>query len=285
MLAFALESKGDLEGERRVRSALAAEFPDDPRIQTDYGRVLERSGEEPGALRAYRRARALSAGRPAPDLDAAIERMKGRTAPEVGAPLTVIRGGRTTGAEGHLYSHWLSRRLLLQAGARRRRLSILAEGSPSTRRPAAWQSLWLVGADAVLWRPGAAIRGEMLDEAMVAPTTLASAMTLAYRHYGLSTQTTPDFDALIGLAPRGSVNEGSVATTLASPQGRLGLELRAGLAHDSARRARAWRAGGALIWAPTPATRWSLGYEGATEVISGLIGRRRTGWFSVHVDL
>ena len=400
MLAFALESKGDLEGERRVRSALAAEFPDDPRIQTDYGRVLERSGEEPGALRAYRRARALSAGRPAPDLDAAIERMKGRTAPEVGAPLsvmsdpdatassvqtgaaiplgsrhhlallatrcaadakstpdatestelglslvrrgagaswtagprlhvvsprgaarrdvgvggvitgrapfgqsfevegraevetpwddaaiTVLRGGRTTGAEGHLYSHWLSRRLLLQAGARRRRLSILAEGSPSTRRPAAWQSLWLVGADAVLWRPGAAIRGEMLDEAMVAPTTLASAMTLAYRHYGLSTQTTPDFDALIGLAPRGSVNEGSVATTLASPQGRLGLELRAGLAHDSARRARAWRAGGALIWAPTPATRWSLGYEGATEVTSGLIGRRRTGWFSVHVDL
>ena len=120
---------------------------------------------------------------------------------------------------------------------------------------------------------------------MVAPTTLASAMTLAYRHYGLSTQTTPDFDALIGLAPRGSVNEGSVATTLASPQGRLGLELRAGLAHDSARRARAWRAGGALIWAPTPATRWSLGYEGATEVTSGLIGRRRTGWFSVHVDL
>src|SRR3989442_13245902 len=89
-LAFALESKGDLEGERRVRSALAADFPDDPRIQADYGRVLERSGEEPGALRAYRRARALSAGRPAPDLDAAIERMKGRTAPEVGAPLSVM---------------------------------------------------------------------------------------------------------------------------------------------------------------------------------------------------
>ncbi len=400
MLAFALESKGDLEGERRVRSALATEVPDDPRIQTDYGRVLERSGEEPGALRAYRRARELIAGRPAPDLDAAIERMKGRTALEVGAPLsvmsdpdatassvqtgaavplgsrhhlgllatrraadarstpdatesaefglslvrrgggaswtagprlhvvsprgaarrdvgvggvitgrasfgrsfevegsaevetpwndaaiTVLRGGRTTAAEGHLYSHLLSRRLLLQAGARRRRLSILAEDSPSTRRPTAWQSLWLVGADAVLWRPGAAIRGEMLDDAMVAPTTLASSMTLAYRHYGLSTQTTPDFDTLIGLAPRGSVNEGSVATTLASPRGRLGLELRAGLARDSARRARAWRAGGALIWAPTAATRLSLGYEGATEVTSGLIGQRRTGWFSVHVDL
>ncbi|HKQ20325.1 MAG TPA: tetratricopeptide repeat protein, partial [Candidatus Eisenbacteria bacterium] len=37
MLAFALESRGDLEGERQVRSTLAARFPDDPRIQTDYG--------------------------------------------------------------------------------------------------------------------------------------------------------------------------------------------------------------------------------------------------------
>ena len=63
MLAFALESMGDLEGERRVRSALAREFPDDPRIQADYGRALERSGDEDGALRAYRRARELSSSR------------------------------------------------------------------------------------------------------------------------------------------------------------------------------------------------------------------------------
>src|SRR5580765_7468403 len=75
LLAFALESTGDLKGERQVRSALAADFPDDPRVQTDYGRVLERSGEEGRALRAYRRARELSGGRPTPELDAAIERM------------------------------------------------------------------------------------------------------------------------------------------------------------------------------------------------------------------
>src|SRR5258705_4047098 len=82
MLAFALESMGDLEGERHVRSALAAEFPDDLRIQTDYGRVLERSGEDGGALRAYRRARELDAERRAPRLAAAIERMTGRTPPQ-----------------------------------------------------------------------------------------------------------------------------------------------------------------------------------------------------------
>src|SRR2546428_976959 len=55
-LAFVMESRGDLEGERALRAALAAEFPDDPRTQADYGRVLERSGDDPGALAAYRRA-------------------------------------------------------------------------------------------------------------------------------------------------------------------------------------------------------------------------------------
>ena len=402
MLAFALESKGDLAGERRVRSDLAAEFPDDPRIQADYGRVLERSGEESGALRAYRRARELSPNGSAPELEAAIDRMRSRTALEVATPLvvmsdpdavascvqagaavplgsrrhlallgtrnvadgrtdgeatvsdvlalsfvqrnaagaswaagprihaispqggarrdlgvggaiegrapfgpaleaqgmagvdtpwdeaavTVLRGGRTTVAEGHLYLHGFSRRLLLQAGARRRRLSILSTDTDSPRRPRAWQSMWLAGADVVLWRkPGATMSGEMLDEALIARTALSSAMTLAYRHYDVSTRTTPEFAAVIGLVPRGSVDEASVVTTVASARGHLGLELRAGLASDSARPDRAWRAGGSLIWAPTPATRFALGYEGATEVASGLVGQRSTSWWSFHVDL
>jgi hypothetical protein len=402
LLAFTFESMADIEGERQVRAALAAEFPDDPRIQTDYGRVLERSGEDGGALRAYRHARELSAGGSTPELDAAIERMRGRTALEVGAPVavmsdpdavgssvqagaavpfgsrhhmtllgthaaahgrtnpglttasealalslvlrqgtgaswtvgprlhvvsprgatrsdvgvggaiggravfgpsfeaegkaevatpwdeaavTVLRGGRTTAAEGHLYSHGFSRRLLLQVGARRRQLSILA-ADPQATRPKAWQSLWLAGADVVLWRkPGAAVRGEMLDETFIAPTTLSSAMTLAYRHYDVSTKTTPEFAALIGLVPRGSIDEASVATTLVPPRGHVGLELRTGLARDSDRGARVWRAGGRLIWAPVPATRFALGYEGATETAAGLVGQRRSGWLSFHVDL
>ncbi|HKC41308.1 MAG TPA: hypothetical protein VKC15_17325, partial [Gemmatimonadales bacterium] len=194
--------------------------------------------------------------------------------------------GRTTAAEGHVYSHWFSQRLLLQAGARRRRLSILAADNHSTSRPRAWQSLWIAGADLVLWRkPGAAVQGEMLDEALIAPTTLSSAMRLAYRHYDVSTRTTPEFAAVIGLVPRGSVDEGSVATTVVSPRGNLGLELRAGLARDSAREARIWRAGGGVIWAPMPATRFALRYEEANEVATGLVGQRRTGWLIFHVDL
>jgi hypothetical protein len=401
MLAFDLESMGDLEGERRLRAALAEEFPDDPRIQADYGRVLERSGDEEAALRAYRRARDLSAGGPTPELESAIERLQGLTAPEIVTPISVmsdpdasasraqvgaalplgsrrhlalvgthsvasaktspgaatsdvlaltlvqrsgtspswavgprvnavsprgarmdlgvggviegrvplsaaleadgsaqvespwdeaavavLHGGRTTAAEGHLYSHWLSGRLLLQAGARSRRLSILAAEPDTKRRPEAWQSLWLVGADAVLWRgPNTVVSGEMLDESLIAPTTVSSAMTVAYRHYDVSSQTMPEFAAVIGLVPRAMVDEASITTTLAAPGGHVGVELQAGLARDSDRPDRIWRAGASLIWAPTRATRFALGYEGATEVASGLVGRSSAGRVTFHADL
>jgi hypothetical protein len=165
-------------------------------------------------------------------------------------------------------------------------LSLLDLGSPSTRRTKAWQTLAVAGADLVVWtKPGTAVRGEMLDEALIAPTTLSSALTVAWRHYDVLTQATPEFARIIGIAPRGSVDEASVATTVASPGGDVGLDLRAGIARDSARRARVWRAGGALIWAPRPTTRFALEYEQATEVATGLVGQRRAGWMSFHVDL
>jgi hypothetical protein len=202
------------------------------------------------------------------------------------AAVAVLHGGRTTAAEGHLYSHAFSRRLLLQAGARARQLSILDAEPGSGSRPQAWQSLWLAGADAVLWRGrSGAVSGEMLDESLIAPTTLSSAMTVAYRHYDVSSRTTPEFATIIGLVPRAIVDEASITTTLAAPGGRLGIELRAGLARDFAREDRMWRAGGSLIWAPTRATRFALGYEGANEVASGLVGRSSAGRVSFHADL
>ncbi|HET7380345.1 MAG TPA: hypothetical protein VFJ24_09915, partial [Gaiellales bacterium] len=90
LLAFALESSGDLPGERAARGALAREFPDDPRVQADYGRVLERSGEDVAALRAYERARGLDPGRADPELDRAIERVRGRSAVEVATPVVTM---------------------------------------------------------------------------------------------------------------------------------------------------------------------------------------------------
>ena len=115
--------------------------------------------------------------------------------------------------------------------------------------------------------------------------TPTSAIVLGYRHYDVSTRTTPEFAAQIGLAPRGSVDEASVALTVASRRGHLGLDLHGGLGRDASRQARMWRAGGALIFAPKAAIRCELGYEGATEFVTGLSGRRRKAWLSFHVDL
>jgi tetratricopeptide (TPR) repeat protein len=404
LLAFSLEASGDLEGERRVRSALAAAFPDDPGIQADLGRVMERSGDERAALQAYLRARALDASGERPELDAAIERMKERTATELGAPLVsalsdpdasaaivragaaipvasrnhltvlasryaararragvapmnaydvalslvgahptgglwmagprlhaaaragetprdpalggavagrvplgrwleadvraeaevpwdeaavaVLNDGRTTAAEARLYLHALDRRLLVQAGARRRRLSILGTDSLPAQRPLAWQSLAFGGADLVLWnRPGAAMRGQILDESLIAPTSMSSAVTLAYRHYEETSQAMPAFAAHVALAPHAALDELSTRASLTAPGGALGLALEAGVAMDAARSSRSWRAGGSLTWAPRPRTRCSLEYAGATEVATGLVGRSREGRLSVHMDL
>lgn len=403
MLAFALESTGDLEGERRVRAALAVEFQRDAGVQADYGRVLERSGDESGALRAYRRARDLSSPQQAAGIDAAIERVRGRTATEVGLPLvtvlsdpdatswsgnvgaaiplgsgdhvsalathavatdrihagvksqsdllalslvhrtgtagfwtvgprlqrlsspgssnaevalggaflgrttlgpwlegdlrgevetpwdeaavTVLRGGRATAAEGHLYAHQFDRRLVLQLGARRRELTIRAADPLSAHRPRAWQSLVLGGADLVLWSdPRGSLRGEMLDEALVAPSARSSSVTLAFRHYEVTTRSTPEFSALFGIAPRGSVDEASLLTTLVSLRRNVRLDVRGGLARDAAVEAHEWRAGGTVVWAPTSSTRFSLGYDEATNLAAGLPGRRRAGGMSLHVD-
>src|SRR5262249_8620092 len=79
------------------------------------------------------------------------------------AAVALLHGGRTSSVAGHGYAHDLSRHLLLQVGARRRRLSILPRESGSGRRPEAWQSLWLAGADVVLWSASPTLRGEMLD--------------------------------------------------------------------------------------------------------------------------
>jgi hypothetical protein len=87
MLAFALESSGDLGGERRVRSDLVAQYPSDAQARSAYGRVLERSGDERLALAEYKLARRLDSGKPDAQLDAAIDRMEGRTAIEVAAPV------------------------------------------------------------------------------------------------------------------------------------------------------------------------------------------------------
>jgi tetratricopeptide (TPR) repeat protein len=407
LLAFAMESTGDRDAERLVRASLAADFPDDAGLQAAYGRALERSGRGEEALAAYRHARSLRSAPPDADLDAAIERLEGRTSVEVATPIqtmtdpdataartqagaavpigrvghvalsaarasaearegpvsatddllaasvvlrhpsgaslvagpryhavslqegtleddavggvlavqgplgrwlsadlsgtlrgpwdeaavAILHGGRTDGAQAHLYANLCNRRLLLQAGAQERRLSILvpeagAIDPEAAIRPSATQSLWLAGADVVLWRkPFAASRGELLDDALVAPAAFPAAIVAGYRHYDVTTDTTPEFAGVIGLAPRGVVDEISASVGLATSRNRFGIELRGGIGRDSERDARLSRFGGSLIWTPAPPVRLSLGYEEASDLATGLTGRRSAGTFSIHVDL
>jgi tetratricopeptide (TPR) repeat protein len=84
LLAAALEGSGDLDGELALREDLARDATTS-RPVFDYGRALERSGDDSAALRAYRRARALAAGsEPAdPELTSALRRMSQRTSIEL----------------------------------------------------------------------------------------------------------------------------------------------------------------------------------------------------------
>ena len=127
-------------------------------------------------------------------------------------------------------------------------------------------------------------RGEMLNDALTAPAPRSPAVTLGYRHYEIATDTTPEFAAILGLVPRGSVDEISTALSVASPQGRVGMEVRGGVGRDRARQAHMWRAEGALIWAPARSVRFELGYEQATDFTTGLVGERHAARLSCHVD-
>ena len=406
LFAFALESAGARDEERRVRASLARDFPGDPEIQAAYGRVLERSGRGDEALAAYRRARSLRPAPPDADLDAAIDRLEGRTSIEFAAPVetladpdatgartgagaaiplgrvghlsltagrataearegpatasddrlaasvvlrhpsgaslivgpryqsvslddggledaavgglfavrgplgrwfsadlsaaarvpwdeapvAILHGGRSDEAQAHLYAALWNRRLILQVGGQERRLSILtpdtgAADPGATLRPEATQTLLLAGADVVLWRKtGATTRGELLDDALVSPAVHPAMVMLGYRHYDVTTDTEPGFATVIDLAPRGVVDEISTTIGLFTPRGRFGVELRGGLGRDTERDARLSRIGGSFVWTPASAVRLALGYDEASDLATGLTGRRSAGTFSLHVD-
>jgi tetratricopeptide (TPR) repeat protein len=86
MLAWALEAKGDLDGELAVRKSLAEDDPT-PINKRDYGRALERAADYRAAHSEYSKARALGAKDPDGTLVASIERMRYRTTPEVAGGL------------------------------------------------------------------------------------------------------------------------------------------------------------------------------------------------------
>jgi tetratricopeptide (TPR) repeat protein len=203
------------------------------------------------------------------------------------APITIRESGVATGLTGHLFVFPVpsSHRLIIDAGTQARRL-MLAPGTPGSTRPEASQLLSWAGADFVMWQnPARTLAGQILDENLVRQTEVAESVTFSVRHYELFGRSDPAFDRRLVLLPRSSINSGSLVIRNALGGGRFGFELRGGLGYESTRRNVLSQGGLTLSLASSAASRVTASYDIAQETITGLTGRRHTGWVSYHVDL
>jgi len=204
------------------------------------------------------------------------------------APITIQEGGVTSGGTGHFYLFPRDRRLLLDAGAQVRRLSLAPTDGDPYPSPA-FQQLYFIGGDLILWsNPDRILRGEALDERMVRRTYLNNAGIISYRHYQLFTDAFSSDNlptARIVLAPRAAIhNVSGIFRTVFAKQ-RAGLDLRGGVGYDTVRQHVLTQAGASLVIAPSWAHRLVISYDMARETATGLQGTLHTGWLSYHADL
>jgi hypothetical protein len=203
------------------------------------------------------------------------------------APVTIRESGSATGLTGHLFVFPIpsSHRFIIDAGSQARRLR-LAPGAANSPRPEASQWLSWAGADVVLWQnPVHALRGQILDEGLVRPADVAESVTFSFRHYELFGRSDSEFERRVALLPRSSIDSMSLVTRNALGDGRFGLELRGGLGYERTRRDVLSQGGITLSLATSAASRLTASYDIAQETITGLTGRRHTGWVAYHVDL
>jgi Flp pilus assembly protein TadD len=198
------------------------------------------------------------------------------------APITVHEGGVMTGATGHLYLYPKSRVVLFDGGAQARRLSLSAQGTPD--RPTANQLLMWGGIDFNLWAESSRlVRTEALDERMVRRVYLNDAGVLAYRHYELVTDSSPGFR--ITLAPRASIDNGTLILRKALAGGRLGFDIHGGGGYDHIQDHVLVQAGGSFVFAASWSTRLQASYDLARETATGLPGTLQIGWLTFHADI
>ena len=198
------------------------------------------------------------------------------------APITVHEGGTVTGATGHVYLYPTSRVVLIDAGGQARRLTITPQGTPEA--PTADQLLVWGGIDFNLWtQPTRMVRAEALDERMVRRVYLNDAGVIAYRHYELVTHATPDFR--ISLAPRASIDNGTLIIRKALAGGRIGFDVHGGGGYDNIRDHVLAQAGAAFLLATSWSTRLQASYDLAHETATGLPGTLQIAWLTLHVDI
>ncbi len=92
LLAWVLGARGNVKEELGLRVGLASEWDDHPRKTAEYAQALERHYDYSGALDRYREARSLGVR----GIDADIDRMRLRTAPELGGGVTYRGDGSGT---------------------------------------------------------------------------------------------------------------------------------------------------------------------------------------------
>jgi tetratricopeptide (TPR) repeat protein len=203
------------------------------------------------------------------------------------APVTIRERGAATGFTGHLFVFPIpsSHRVIIDGGTQARRLT-LAPGAAGAARPEASQSLSWAGADFVVWQdPIHVLRGQVLDEGLVRQTEVAESVTFSLRHYELFGRSEPEFDRRLMLLPRSSIDSLSLVVRNALGGGRFGLELRGGLGYERTHRDVLSQGGLTLSLAASAASRVTASYDVAQETITGLTGRRHSGWVAYHVDL
>jgi hypothetical protein len=198
------------------------------------------------------------------------------------APVTVHEGGTMSGATGHLYLFPKDHVVLFDGGAQARQLRLSAQGTPDA--PKANQLLVWGGVDFNLWTvPARAVHAESLDERLVRRVYLNDAGVLAYRHYELVTHADPDFR--IALAPRASIDNGTLIIRKALFGGRVGIDLHGGGGYDHLRDHTLFQAGGAFVLAASWSTRLTASYDLAHETATGLPGTLHIGWLTFHADI
>jgi tetratricopeptide (TPR) repeat protein len=198
------------------------------------------------------------------------------------APITIHEGGVMSGATAHLYLRPPSQIVLVDAGLQIRRLSIDPQEQGGVP-PAEWQRLFWAGIDFNLWTgPKHVVRGESLDERMVRRTYLTDAGILAYRHYELFTSIDPDFR--IALAPRSSIDNGTLTVRKVLPGGRVGFDVHGGLGYDNQRVKVLAQGGGSLVVAVGWSSRLLASYDLQHETAIGIPGNLHIGWLTYHAD-
>ena len=128
------------------------------------------------------------------------------------------------------------------------------------------------------------VRAEALDERMVRRSYLNDAGVLAYRHYELVTDSQPDFR--ITLAPRASIDNGTLIIRKALAGGRIGFDIHGGGGYDRIQRHVSGAGGRLLRRGACPGrTRLLASYDLAHETATGLPGTLQIGWLTFHADI